>query len=193
MKHWILVVFPIYVCTVSNEVRWNSRKVRQGKLFAVLGWKISSSILAPLEISLPLDKFTTAIRAWANHIQWEKTYYHDDFCYNVLVYHSLFSCLVLGHFGVFFCLFCCCCLVLGFFWCVFFILFGFFIIKFHAWQCKKHSHSNYLPSDTPPQWAPLSSSDLHNRVPLHLTSGTRCPKQKPFKIKTSFSADMAKV
>lgn len=60
-------------------------------------------------------------------------------------------------------------------------------------HCKEHSQSNYLSYNTPPQWAPLSSSDLHNRVPLHLTSGTRCPKQKPLKIKTSFSADMAKV
>lgn len=47
-------MFPVYVCTVSNEVRWNSRKARQGRLFAVIGWKISSSILAPLAISLSL-------------------------------------------------------------------------------------------------------------------------------------------
>lgn len=63
---------------------WTAEKQGRGGFLLVLGLKISSSILAPLAISLPFYEFKTAIRAWPNHTQWKKLNYHDDFFYTSL-------------------------------------------------------------------------------------------------------------
>lgn len=167
-------------------MRCNGTAEKQGKggFLLLLGLKISSSILAPLAISFPLYEFTTAIRAWPNHTQpKKKKNYHDAFCCTSL-FTTPFS--LVWFWG-------------SFFWLVLFLYNTVFM------HCTVQSpptvtmctyllqHQLDLSYNTPPQWVPLSSSDLHNRVPLHLTRGTRCPKQKPLEIKTSFSADMAKV
>lgn len=135
MELWILVVLPVYVCTVltlvSSEVRWNSREASQGRLFAAIRLEsIFKVSYLPLAISLPFYE-TTAIRARPNYPQWKKTYYHD-FCYTSLLTTAFFlvwfwgvllvcfflffclgGCFVLGFFSSFVEVFCMCFLFLG--------------------------------------------------------------------------------
>lgn len=215
MELWILVVLPVYVCTVltlvSSEVRWNSREASQGRLFAAIRLEsIFKVSYLPLAISLPFYE-TTAIRARPNYPQWKKTYYHD-FCYTSLLTTAFFLVWFWGVLLVCFFLF----FVWGgvLFWGFLVLLWRFFACVFYSLgegafvlprflflnnevliQCtvKSTPRVTICPTTLHPNELPSPQVTCTTGCLLHLTSGTRCPKQKPLKIKTSFSADMAKV
>lgn len=78
--------FSCVSCLCLYSVKWGAmeqQKSEAGEAFCCIRLEnILKYLGSPCNLSL--YEFKTAIRAWANHIQWKKTYYHDDFCYTSL-------------------------------------------------------------------------------------------------------------